>query len=173
MVEIRTEKTEDHEAIYRLHDAAFKNKDQESRLVEKIRGSERYIPDLSIVAVEANQVIGHALFSLADVVNEVNPFEVIVLAPIAVLPGHQRKGIGGQLIREGLRRCTERGFSHVFLIGHPSYYPQFGFTPARRLGFELKQFPVSDEVFMVHVLKPGEGEARGMTGELLYPATFF
>jgi putative acetyltransferase len=79
--------------------------------------------------------------------------------------------IGSKLIREGLKRCSELGYELVFLIGHPTYYPKFGFKPARKYGFDLKQFNVTDEVFMVCELK--EGKLNHITGELRYPSSFF
>ncbi|MCA0756268.1 N-acetyltransferase [Paenibacillus sp. N4] len=90
-------------------------------------------------------------------------------APIAVEPGCQKQGIGGSLIHEELRLTAELGYSHVFLIGHPSYYPRFGFEPERPHGFDLLQFEVPDDVFMVIILVPN----AGIKGELRYPQAFF
>jgi putative acetyltransferase len=170
-VEIRTEEMNDYADVFQLNYLAFDNREDESKLVEKIRVSESFVPELSIVAEENDQVVGHALFSKAVVVDGENKHDVIVLAPIAVLPSQQKKGLGGLLIHEGLKRSVELGYDYVFLIGHPTYYPKFGFKPARSLGFELKQFDVPDEVFMVYEL--AQGNRKNLQGELMYPESFF
>lgn len=170
---IRTERADDFEAVFSLHAAAFGNREDESRLVENIRLSDCFVQELSLVAEERRRIVGHALFSKAEVVDEDRKHEVIVLAPIAVMPDFQRKGIGGKLIQEGIRRCTELGFPYIFLIGHPTYYPKFGFAPARQFGFELKQYEVPDEVFMVQHLHVLEGMPAISKGELRYPKSFF
>ncbi|TJY43881.1 N-acetyltransferase [Cohnella pontilimi] len=168
---IRTETRDDFEEVHELHVAAFGKREDEALLVERIRQSEGFIPELSIVAQLDGNIIGHALFSRASLLegSEVKP--VIVLAPIGVTPAKQKKGVGGQLIREGLKRCGELGYGVVLLIGHPSYYPKFGFWPARGFGLELKQFNVPDEVFMV--CEVIEGALNQVKGELQYPTAFF
>ncbi|WP_328276957.1 N-acetyltransferase [Paenibacillus chibensis] len=95
---------------------------------------------------------------------------MIALAPLAVSPEHQKQGIGKRLMQEGLKRCQNLGYSLVLLIGHPEYYPKFGFKPARPLGLELKQFAVPDDVFMVCELQ--EGALVRIQGELIYPEVF-
>lgn len=171
-MEIRTERISDYEEVFQVNYLAFQNREDESRLVERIRLSDQFIPELSLVAVENHHIVGHVLFSKAEVVDEENSHEVIVLAPIAVMPSHQRRGVGSKLIHEGLKRCTELGYDVVFLIGHPSYYPKFGFKPAKKYGFDLKQFNVPDEVFMFCELKEGMATQQ-IKGELMYPKSFF
>ncbi|MCC3377377.1 GNAT family N-acetyltransferase [Cohnella sp. REN36] len=180
MIQIRTAAASDGEQIYQLHLRAFGGRKEESELVERIRVSDGYVPELSLVAVEeeTGEVVGHALISKAAVYDLDQPTEVLVLAPIGVDPAYQRQGIGGHLIREGLSRAEALGFKLVLLIGHPSYYPRFGFEPAGLHGLVLMQFVVPDEVFMVRELAPGElvrmrDERKGTVGELKYPQTFF
>lgn len=168
---IRTETRDDYNKVFQVNYEAFRNREDESKLVEKIRNSKQFIPELSIVAEENNEIVGHILLSKAEIVNGDNNYEVIVLAPIAVKPELQNKGIGGQLIQEGLKRCKNLGYGIVLLIGHPTYYPRFGFKPARQFGLKLKQFNVSDEVFMV--CEVIDGELDKIKGELKYPETFF
>lgn len=170
-MEIRTERLSDYSEVFNLNYLAFGNRADESRLIERIRLSEGFIPELSLVAEENDQIVGHALFSKAEIVEDENRNEIIVLAPIAVLPSNQKTGVGGKLIQEGLKRCEALGFDFVFLIGHPTYYPKFGFKPAREHGFDLKQFNVSDNVFMVFELP--EGKTKRIKGELRYPKPFF
>lgn len=168
---IRTEKTEDYGQVFRLNVEAFGNRDDEARLVERIRLTPQYIPELSVVVEQDGGIVGHILLSKADVVNGDVKHEAIALAPIAVKPELQRKGIGGALVREGLQRCKRLGYPLVLLIGHPTYYPRFGFRPARPFGLELKQFAVPDNVFMAAELE--EGALGRITGELRYPPAFF
>jgi len=167
---IRTETKNDYKYVFNLNYDAFDNRDDEAKLVERIRFSDGFIPKLSLVAVEKGEIVGHILLSKARIIQETVEKEVIVLAPVAVKPGLQRKGIGSKLIAEGLKRVKGLGYGLVFLIGHPSYYPKFGFVPARNHGFELTQFKVPDDVFMVCELK--EGELASASGELNYPPAF-
>ncbi|MBW8349313.1 N-acetyltransferase [Bacillus sp. IITD106] len=168
---IRTETFADYKAVYDLNYEAFAMREDESKLVERIRDSEGFIPELSIVAEENSEIVGHILLSKASVIHGDKSTKVIVLAPIAVKPKYQKKGIGSMLINEGLKRVKELDYGLVLLIGHPSYYPKFGFKPARQFGLELRQFDVPDEVFMVCELKAGELDH--VQGELQYPPAFF
>lgn len=168
---IRTETPGDYEQVYRLHYMAFGNRVDESELVERIRQSEAFVPDLSIVAELQESIIGHVLVSRAVVVEGSEQYPVLVVAPVAVHPDHQKRGVGKRLLAEALQRCKAQGEVLVLLIGHPSYYPKFGFVPARPYGLELKQFQVSDEVFMVW--EATEGSLGRVKGELRYPAAFF
>jgi predicted N-acetyltransferase YhbS len=169
-LQVRTETPDDYAQVYRLNYDAFGQRDDESQLVERIRNSNGFIPELSIVAEYEGEIVGHVLLSQAYIVHEKGEYPVIALAPIAVHPSMQKQGVGKALIEEGLKRCKELHFGLVFLIGHPSYYPQFGFEPARALGFELKQFQVPDEVFMVRMLVDDLADVP--RGELQYPAIF-
>jgi predicted N-acetyltransferase YhbS len=168
---IRTEIKQDYEKVFQLNVQAFGNREEESRLIERIRVSPQFVPALSLVAEEDGEIVGHLLLSKAEVVCDESAHEVIVLAPIAVHPQFQKSGVGSKLILEGFKRCVELGFHLVFLIGHPSYYPRFGFKPAGDAGYELKQFQVSANVFMVCELVKGATE--GVSGELRYPQSFF
>ncbi|MGB3260674.1 GNAT family N-acetyltransferase [Paenisporosarcina sp.] len=168
---IRTETKNDFKHVFNLNYTAFGNRDDEAKLVEQIRFSDGFIPELSIVAEAQGNIVGHLMLSKAKLTNKVGDKEVIVLAPVAVLPEFQKKGIGSKLIKEGLKRAKKEGYGLVFLIGHPDYYPKFGFQPARAHGMELTQYQVPDDVFMVCELK--DGELENSVGELHYPKAFF
>ncbi len=168
---IRTETEDDYDQVREVNFQAFGNREDEASLVGRIRKSKFFVPQLSIVAELEKEIVGHLLMSKAEVRNEEKKQTVIVLAPIAVKPDHQKQGIGKHLIAEGLRRCNELGYDIVMLIGHPTYYPKFGFKPARAFGLELKQFDVPDEVFMVCELK--QNALSDIEGELKYPRAFF
>jgi len=168
---IRTETKNDYKQVFNLNYEAFGNRDDEAKLVERIRFSNGFIAELSLVAEDKGEVVGHILLSKAQVISEIDEKEVLVLAPIAVKPTVQNKGIGSKLIKEGLKKAKSLGYGIVLLIGHPTYYSKFGFQPARNHGMELTQFNVEDDVFMVYELKKGELEKT--KGELRYPPAFF
>ncbi|MBS4175990.1 GNAT family N-acetyltransferase [Lederbergia citrea] len=168
---IRTELPTDHRAVCELTYQAFGKRKDESELIDRIRKSSGFIPELSIVAEEDEEIVGHILLSKAKVIGDTGDHEVIVLAPVAVHPSYQKKGVGSKLIEEGLNRVKALNYGLVLLIGHPSYYLRFGFKPARQYGLELHQFNVPDEVFMVCELN--EGELNRIHGELRYPSAFF
>jgi len=167
---IRTETEKDFAEVFQLNYLAFGNREDESKLVEKIRKSPEFVPELSLVAEMNNEIVGHLLMSKASVTDQEQEYTAIVLAPIAVKPEHQKRGIGRRLIEEGIRRCKALGFGLILLIGHPEYYPRLGFVSARSYGLELTQFEVPDDVFMVYEVIPGE--LQRIKGELKYPSTF-
>ena len=170
-MQIRTETLNDYKHVFNLNYLAFENRDDEAKLVERIRFSNSFIRELSLVAEEQGEIVGHVLFSKAKIIQDNGEIEVLVLAPVAVNPSVQKKGIGSNLIEEGLRRAKDLGYGLVCLIGHPNYYTKFGFQPARNHGIELTQFEVPDDVFMVNELI--EGELQQTNGELRYPPAFF
>ena len=168
MVRIRAERKSDTEVIHEVNRLAFGQED-ESLLIRRIRNSPRFIPDLSLVAVEEGRIVGHILFSPVGIKTEKGVTPALSLAPMAVLPASQNRGIGSELVREGLTRCRQLGHKIVVVIGHPGYYPRFGFIPARCKGLEVS-LPVPDETFMVQELVPKAlDEVRGT---VKYPPEF-
>jgi putative acetyltransferase len=168
LITIRPEQKEDLNAIREVNTLAFK-RENEANLVDAIRGSEFFVPELSLVAI-TNEVIGHILFSLVSIeTKDRGTVQTLGLAPMAVKPKFQNKGIGSALVREGLRKCEELGFEHVVVLGHPNFYPKFGFVPAKTKGIE-SPFKVRDEVFMVCELK--NGSLNEMSGKVKYPPFF-
>ncbi|WP_239616795.1 GNAT family N-acetyltransferase [Cohnella mopanensis] len=170
-ISIRTEHSKDYPQVHFLNFIAFGNRQDETRIVERIRKSSYFVRDLALVAEEDGEIVGQMMMSKAKVVDGNQSQEVIVLAPIAVIPPKQKQGIGKLLINEGIKRCKEYGFDVIFVIGHPTYYPQFGFKPARPYGVDVKQFEVSDDDFMVCELT--ENALDSIKGELVYPNSFF
>ncbi|MGM1048746.1 MAG: GNAT family N-acetyltransferase [Bacillota bacterium] len=166
---IRTEEIQDYSQVEQLLKSAFKS-EAEPRLVERIRSSVNFIPELSIVSETDGHITGHIMLSVAEVIDDDQSYRVACLAPLAVEPTLQRKGIGGALIREALNRCQQFNIPLVFLIGHPSYYPQFGFVKAGHYGFQLKQFEVPEEVFMVYEIEAGA--LNRLKGEFRYSDAF-
>ena len=168
MITIQPEKEEYYTAIHELNVLAFGRED-ETRLVENLRKSPDFITELSLVAVKDRMIVGHILFSRIAIQTKTGSFPAVSLAPIAVHPEFQKQGIGSKLIRQGLVRCRKLGHKIVVVVGHPNYYPRFGFTSARAKGLEAP-FLVPDEAFMVIEIAPGA--LNGISGMVIYPPAF-
>jgi putative acetyltransferase len=164
---IRPEQEGDAPAIRRVVTAAFGGSG-EADLIESLRTSPAWIPGLSLVAVEAEDVVGHVLLTRARIAGSI---DALGLAPVAVEPPRQRRGIGDALVRAGLEAARARGERAVVVIGHPSYYPRFGFRPAVPRG--LTSVFASGEhadAFMVLELQPGALD--GVSGPVEYAEAF-
>ncbi len=158
MITIRAETAEDIPEVRRVNELAF-GQPNEAALVDRLRAAApTYI---SLVAVKDGQVVGHIFFSPVTMEAEDSAAAILGLAPMAVLPGYQKQGIGSQLVREGLRECGRIGCGAVVVLGHPEYYPRFGFVPASQKGLRC-EYEVPDDVFMVTELKPGALSRRGL-----------
>lgn len=168
MVEIRPEYPNEYPVVYNVNFKAF-NQQYEPNLVKAIRKSANYIPELSLVAVINNTVVGHIMFSAITIEMDDGNVPVLGLAPVAVLPDYQNRRIGSELIEHGLKECKRLGFKIVVLVGHPNYYPRFGFVPARSHGLEAP-FEVPDEAFMVLELSPRA--LMNIKGTVKYPPEF-
>ncbi|HEX5271417.1 MAG TPA: GNAT family N-acetyltransferase [Gemmataceae bacterium] len=161
---VREETPEDLEAIREVNRRTF-GREGEARLVDALRDG-GYLR-LSLVAEEGGQVVGHILFSDLPIVTPTGTRHALALAPMAVLPERQRQGVGSRLVREGLRAGVAAGHRAVVVLGHPDYYPRFGFSA--RLAGRLKA-PFSGPAFMALELVPGALD--GVTGEVRYPPPF-
>jgi putative acetyltransferase len=161
MTTIRREKKKDSHAIRLVHEKAFGQSD-EANIVKALQ--RRGAITVSLAAIQDNQVVGHILFSPVTIESKQARFNAAGLGPMAVLPRYQRRGIGSQLVQAGLEQCRTQGIDIVVVIGHPRFYPRFGFAPARSHGI-VCEFEVPDDVFMVAELRQGaltgrEGIAR-------------
>ncbi len=168
MMIIRPEKIEDYRSIHEVNELAFGGRD-EADLIENLRKTDSFIPELSLVAIQNQEVIGHILFSLIVIKSKKQVTPALALAPMAVHPEFQNKGVGSKLAVQGLEDCRRLGHRIVVVIGHPGYYPRFGFLPARDKGLQVP-FPVPDEAFMVLELVPGALKAA--QGQIIYPPPF-
>ena len=114
-------------------------------------------PLLSLVATDENTIVGHILFTKVTITPHVKGLQAMLLAPLAVHPKTQNQGVGGSLIQEGFKRLTQSGVDLVFVLGHPEYYPKFGFQPAGERGFEAPYHIPQKHAgaWMVHELGPG------------------
>ncbi len=162
-MQIRVEKPEDRNKVRAVNLAAFET-DAEANLVDSLRGSG--IQLISLVAEEHGDIIGHILFS--PVTTDGNA-KIMGLAPMAVLPAWQKKGIGSQLVEEGLKACRKAGYGAVVVLGHPDYYPRFGFVPSVNFGIK-SEYDVPPEVFMVKELQ--KGALKGVKGTVKYHQFF-
>jgi len=134
-------------------------------LIQDILSDPTAKPLLSLIAVEEDQILGHIVFSAARLSVAQSDISVALLAPLAVLPVFQSRGIGGALIADGLRRLAEAGVDLVFVLGHPNYYNRHGFAPAGREGFDAP-YPIAPEnadAWMVQALRPDAVEANAGT----------
>jgi len=162
---IRAEEPEDRAAVFAVNQSAFETP-TEARLVDAL--CEQARPVVSLVAEEDGSILGHILFT--PVVLPTHPeLKIMGLAPMAVAPAHQRKGIGSALVRAGLEQCGKLGFGAVVVLGHPDYYPRFGFLPAARFGIGC-EYEAPLEAFMVVELQPGF--LQGASGKVKYHAAF-
>lgn len=166
MTTIRPELPEDMEAIHLVNNRAF-NTPEEAILVDRLR--ERGKAILSLVAVHADQVVGHILFSPIVIETADQAIPGVGLAPMAVLPEFQNQGIGSRLVRTALDQLRERGHRIAVVLGHPEFYPRFGFVPASRYGIR-SEFDVSDEHFMALELEAGA--LRDCAGLVKYQPEF-
>jgi len=163
---VRPEAPEDADSIRYVNEQAFGQK-EETEIVDKLR--KRAALTVSLVAVRKNEIVGHIAFSPAAIESESLSFEAVVLAPMAVLPAYQKQGIGGRLVRAGLEECRSLGCEVVVVLGHPAYYPRFGFVPSRPKGITC-EFEVPEEAFMVLELQ--EVALTGRSGMVKFQPEF-
>ena len=204
---IRPEIASDRDAIFHVIAQAF-GRDEEARLVDSLRQSSAFIPELSLVAclpqqapaampsggradptrgiseetrwgwgpsaserklADISELVGHILFTRMAIKAGDRSHSALALAPLAVLPAHQRSGIGSALVKHGLAESTRLGHRIVIVLGHPEYYPRFGFLPASRFGIRAP-FEARPEAFMALELQPGA--LQHVHGEVEYAPEF-
>jgi putative acetyltransferase len=168
---IRTETPSDISEIFALQNNAFAQ-DGEARLVNALRNDGDFTADLSLVAVHDDRIIGHVLFPPITIESPDTTQKSVparALAPLGVDPAFQCQGVGAALLEEGLLACRQLGHRAVIVVGHPGYYPRFGFSTARSFGISAP-FPCPDEAFMALELVPGALD--GVHGTVRYPPAF-
>lgn len=165
---VRQEKAEDRAAVYEVVREAFRCAEHsdgtEQDLVEALRASGAFVPELSLVAEEGGAVVGHILFTKVGI----GASTQLALAPLSVVPDRQRRGIGSALGREGHRIAAELGFDWSVVLGSDRYYPRFGYAPARQFGI-VAPFDAPDENFMACPLRDG---APAVSGTVVYAPEF-
>ncbi len=173
-LKIRQEVPSDYDAVIALTAKAFEtmpfSEGDEDKLVDRLRKAPTFIPELSLVAELDNQLVGHILFTPMVIDNGQQQFKSLVLGPVSVLPEFQKQGIGGQLIVAGHQKARDLGFQSVILIGHPEYYPRFGYKKASTWGIKTLIPLPSDDVFMAVELT--ENALSGVSGMVVFPPEF-
>lgn len=173
-IKLRQENKNDFESVFQLIEKAFEEEEysdhKEQFLVERLRKSEAFIPELSIVAEIDNKIVGHILFTKLKIKNESQIFPSLALAPVSVLPQFQGKGIGSKLILYGHEIAKSLGYKSVILLGHQDYYPRFGYELCEKYNIKMP-FDVPAENCMVIALI--EDGLKDVSGEVVYPKAFF
>ncbi len=173
-ISIRQESECDYLDVFNLINKAFESEENsnpdEPCLVERLRKSDAFIPELSLVAEIDNNIIGHILLTKIKIKNKENEFNSLALAPVSVFPKYQGKGIGGLLIKQAHKKAKEFGFKSVIILGHETYYPRFGYQLTEKYGIQLP-FEVPKENCMAVELV--EGGLNNVCGLVEYPKEFF
>jgi putative acetyltransferase len=145
-MEIRKSTESERKDILNIHNQAFGEEKGPviAKLVDDLLNDKTAIPILSLVAIENERIVGHILYTKATITQTELPISAQILAPIAILPIEQKKGIGEKLINEGIKQLKELGTELLFVLGHPTYYPRCGFIPAGQKGFEAP-YPIPEE----------------------------
>lgn len=158
-VRIRRESPADAIGVRRLLKAAF-DTPAEARLAERLRAEAPTY--FALVAMSGGRTVGYVAFTAVSLKPAESPARVAGLAPMAVLPGHQRQGIGRQLVETGIARCWVEAYDAIVVVGAPEFYARFGFGPAGRFGLAC-EFDVPPDAFLAMELKPGALGRRATT----------
>lgn len=174
-ITIRQEQSSDHAIVFQLIEEAFRDEiysdKREQFLVARLRNTAGFIPELSLVAEINDQIVGFILLSKLEIENNNKErCSALALAPVAVLPAFQDKGIGGMLIETAHAIAKSLGHQSVILLGHEKYYPKFGYQPLHNFNLSLP-FEAPPENCMAIELVPGA--LKKLAGKVVYPDAFF
>lgn len=171
---VRQETSDDAALVRVLVKESFRNEPysdhKEHDLVDRLRKSSHFIPELSVVALLQENIIGYILLTLAGIKMDGRVYPTLALAPIAVHPDHQKHGVGTRLMTYAHQKAMELGYESIVLIGHQDYYPKFGYRLAKEFGIG---FPFDVPQINSFVLELKEGALNGITGEVVYGKEFF
>lgn len=167
MIDIRFETPRDIPRVHDINEKAF-GQSVEANLVDKLRCS--CTDALSLVAEEDGLIVGHIMFTPVVIDDRERKIRGMGLAPMAVQPRRQRQGIGTKLVVKGLEILRDRECPYVIVLGHPEYYPKFGFEPASRYGIESQWEGIPDEAFLILVID--QSAMRNVKGVARYKDEF-
>lgn len=166
---VRQEDQNDFIETYELIKIAF-GRDNEAILVKRLRDSDAFVAELSIVAELDNRIVGHILITKIKIINShQKEYDSLALAPLAVRPEYQKMGVGTQLVKSGLEKARKLNFRSVIVLGHKLYYPRFGFVPTEKWNIKAP-FEVPTNGFMG--LELVEGGLKNVSGTVKYPKEF-
>jgi putative acetyltransferase len=165
-IKIREEQPSDFQDVWDLNAAAFET-EVEANLVNVLR--ESGVSYISLVSEQNGRIIGHILFTPVVLEGDDSGLRLAGLAPMAVIPNLQRQGIGSRLVAEGIKRCQSAGFDAIVVLGHPGYYPRFGFVPSVNYNI-VSEYDVPDEAFMI--LELSKGCLKKKHGKIKYHEAF-
>lgn len=171
---IRQERPDDYGKVFDLVERAFLDQaysdHKEHYLVNRLRVSSNFVPQLSIVAEMEGSLAGYILLTSIEITGASGHYASLAMAPLAVHPDYQKRGIGSQLIIKAHKKAKELGYTSVVVIGHKDYYPKFGYQLANTFGLTFP-FKVPDiNCFAIELVKNG---LAGVQGEVVYAAAFF
>lgn len=170
---IRQETKEDYPVVFKLIEEAFKNQiysdHTEQFLVERLRKTTSFIPELSLVAVYDAQIVGHILLTRIKIHNSENSFDSLALAPVSVLPQYQGKGIGSKLICTAHQVAKNLDHKSIVLLGHDAYYPKFGYQKAHTFGITLPFDAPKENCMAIELVTDSLKNVNGMVA---YPKEF-
>lgn len=173
-VSLRQEQEADQVQVFRLVELAFADLEisdhTEQFLVERLRKSEAFIPELSIVAELDKRIVGYLLLTKIKIVNKETENVSLIMAPVAVLPEFQNQGIGGKLIMHAHMKARKIGFRSIILVGHEEYYPRFGYKPTSSFGITFPFEAPEINCMAVELVKDG---LKGVSGLIEFPKEFF
>lgn len=167
--ELENDHTEVKEMIKKSFETAEHTDNNEHNLVEKLRKSDNFIEELSLVAEKDGKIIGHVMSTRLDIVSNNKSYISLALAPLSVHPDFQRMGVGTLLIKETFNVAKELEYGSIFVLGSDTYYPKFGFEKSTNFGISAP-FDVPSEYFMA--IELNEDALKNVSGNLVYAKEF-
>jgi len=172
-ITIRQENPGDYPAVAEMIKSAYKNVDysdhREQFMVERLRSSGAFIPELSLVAEAGHKIVGHIMLTRIVIRNQQEAIVSLCLAPLSIAPEFQGQGVGTQLVTDAHRIAKELGYRSVTVLGHPKYYPRFGYEPMKKHGIQVP-FDIREENCMIVSLT--EYGLTDVRGKVEYPLEF-
>lgn len=170
---IRQESSGDHNNVFNVIKEAFERMEisdhKEQFLVDRLRESSAFIPELSLVAEYLGKIVGHILLTKIEIIKDHDVFKSLALAPISIDPKYQKMGIGSKLIRESHKIAKSLGYKSIIVLGHPKYYLRFGYEQAYNFGIELPFEAPKESCLAIELVENGLVEVSGLVE---YPKEF-